>query len=70
MRKIKDFWESLDGAAAVSKRELFLGMLSCVLAGIVFGVFFGPKKTSIIGSHNGCGNSSCCNCEDEQEQSE
>ena len=69
MKKIKEFWESLDDVTTVSKRELFLGLLSCARAGIVFGVFFGPKKTSVIGSHNG--NSGCCDCElCEDEQSD
>ena len=51
MKKIKVFWESLDDITTVSKRELFSGLLCCALAGIVFGVFFGPKKNVIIGSH-------------------
>lgn len=55
MKKIKLFWESLDDVATVSKRELFLGLVSCTLAGIVLGVLFSPKKTSIIGSNNGNG---------------
>ena len=61
MKKIKVFWESLDDITTVSKRELFSGLLCCALAGIVFGVFFGPKKNVTIGSHNGCKNG----CQDE-----
>jgi len=53
MKKLKLFWESLDGMTDVSKRELFLGLLSCVLTGFVLGIMLCPKKTSIIGSNNG-----------------
>lgn len=53
MKKLKLFWGSLEGMTNVSKRELFLGLLSCVLTGFVLGIFFCPKKTSIIGSNNG-----------------
>lgn len=55
MKKIKTFWESLEDVTSISKRELFLGVTTCFLAGIVLGVFFGPKKTSVIGSYNGNG---------------
>lgn len=53
MKKLKLFWESLDGMTDVSKRELFLGLLSCVLTGFVLGMMLCPKKTSIIASNNG-----------------
>lgn len=57
MKKCKIFWESLDDVTTVSKRELFLGLLSCALAGLVLGMIFCPKKTTIIGSNNGNGRS-------------
>lgn len=53
MKKIKEAWASLDNLATVSKRELFLGLTCCALAGIVLGVFCSPKKTVSIGSNNG-----------------
>lgn len=53
MKKLKEFWESLDDVATVSKRELFLELVSCVLAGLVLGMLFSPKQTKIIGCNNG-----------------
>ena len=53
MKKIKTFWESLEDLAAVSKRELFLEVVCCLLAGFVLGIVFSPKKTTIIGCNNG-----------------
>lgn len=53
MKKIKLFWQSLDDVAAVSKRELFLSLVSCALAGIVLGFLFSPRKTTMIGCNNG-----------------
>ncbi len=55
MNKIKEFWASLDDVTTISKKELFLSITTCVLAGIVFGFLFSPKKTSIFGSYNGNG---------------
>lgn len=59
MKRIKAFWESLAASATISKRELFLGLTTCVLAGIVFGAFFGPKKTITIGSNNESNSRNC-----------
>ncbi len=66
MKKIKEFWVSLEDVTAISKRELFLGLLSCTFAGIVLGVFFSPKKTVTIGCNNGNGTSYLDADEDEQ----
>lgn len=55
MKKMKLFWESLDDMATVSKRELFLELVTCVLAGFVLGIIFCPKKTTMIGCNNGNG---------------
>ncbi|MCI8448211.1 MAG: hypothetical protein HFH30_07415 [Eubacterium sp.] len=60
MKKIKEFWVSLEEETIISKKELFLGLMTCLLAGIVAGVFFGPKKNVAIGSNNG--NGSCKDC--------
>ena len=37
-------WDSLEEIIPLSKRELVLALTTSVLAGIVVGVFFGPKK--------------------------
>ncbi len=55
MKKMKAFWESLEDFTTVSKRELFLEVVCCALAGFVLGILFSPKKTTIIGSNNGNG---------------
>ncbi len=55
MKKIKEFWESLDDMTTVSKRELFLEVVCCALAGFVLGILFCPKKRTTIGSFNGNG---------------
>ena len=57
--KMKNFWNSLDEMTAVSKRELFLGVVSAALLGAVLGMILTPKKTVTIGSNNS-GNG--CNC--------
>lgn len=66
MKKIKLFWESLDDIATVSKRELFLELVCCALAGFVLGTVLSPKKTTMIGSNNVSGRRN----PDEDEQSE
>lgn len=68
MKKMKGFWESLEEETTISKRELFLSIACCALAGIVFGVFFSPKKTTVIGCNNGNGGTgSNLKIEDEEE---
>lgn len=59
IRKMKDFWTSLDETTIISKRELFLGIVAAALAGLALGMIFTPKKTVTIGSNNS-GNG--CNC--------
>ena len=59
IRKMKDFWTSLDETTIISKRELFLGIVAVALAGLALGTIFTPKKTVTIGSNNS-GNG--CNC--------
>lgn len=56
-KKVKKFWTSLNRDIVVNKRELFLGMACCTLAGILTGILVSPKKTVTIGSHNGSNNS-------------
>lgn len=59
IKKMKAFWTSLDGTTVISKRELFLEIAACALAGLVLGMIFTPKKTVTIGSNNsgnGCHN--------------
>ena len=50
--KLKDFWHSLDEATTISKRELFLGVVTAALSGIVLGMILTPKKHITIGSNN------------------
>ncbi len=54
--KVKKFWVCLNRNIVVNKRELFLGMACCTLAGILTGMMVSPKKTVTIGSHNGSHN--------------
>ncbi len=59
IKKMKSFWASLEGMTEISRRELFLEVLVCILAGIVVGMICTPKKTVTIGSNNsgnGCNN--------------
>lgn len=64
MKKLKEFWASLEDVTTISKKELFLILTSCSLACLVFGLFFSPKKNIILGSYNGRSDSSY---EDEDE---
>ena len=50
--KVEKFWVCLNRNIVVNKRELFLGMACCTLAGILTGMMVSPKKTVTIGSHN------------------
>ncbi|MCI7096438.1 MAG: hypothetical protein MR939_04485 [Clostridiales bacterium] len=50
--KVKKFWVCLNRNIVVNKRESFLGMACCTLAGILTGMMVSPKKTVTIGSHN------------------
>lgn len=63
------FKESLSDVTAMTKREFLLSLAVCVLGGIVFGVFLSPKKTMVIGSHNGNNSGNCGqkSSEDEEE---
>ena len=68
---MKSFWTSLEETTVVSKRELFLEIVSVALAGIVLGMILTPKKTVTIGSNNSgngcnCGNSGSDDSEDEE----
>lgn len=53
IKRIKTFWESLEDLTTVSRRELFLEVVCCLLAGFALGILFSPKKTTIIGCNNG-----------------
>ena len=50
--KVKKFWVCLNRNIVVNKRESFLGMACCTLAGILTGMMVSPKKKVTIGSHN------------------
>ena len=53
---LQKFWTSLDRNIVINKRELFLGIMTCTLAGILTGILFSPKKVLTIGSNNGSNN--------------
>lgn len=70
IRKMKSFWASLEETTVITKRELFLEVVVCALAGIVLGMILTPKKTVTIDSNNsgnGCNNSASADVEDEEE---
>ena len=74
IRKMKDFWTSLDEMKTISKRELFLEIVAVALTGIVLGMLLTPKKTVTIGSNNcgngcGCGNSNGDEPAEDEEES-
>lgn len=53
----------------MSGREFLLTLAVCILGGIVFGMLFSPRKSTVIGSNNGNnsgnGNGGCDDEEDE-----
>ncbi|MCI9271641.1 MAG: hypothetical protein HFH11_10950 [Dorea sp.] len=51
--KVLEFWDCLDTEAVVNKRELFLGILVCVLTGVLAGIMVSPKKRVTIGGCSG-----------------
>lgn len=54
---MKERWEEFKGTLTdivmMSKKEFLLTLAVCILGGIVFGMFFSPKKSTVIGSNNG-----------------
>ena len=48
MKKIVDFWKSLDGRAFVRKRELLLMGLSLFLWGRNLGLLLSPRKKGVV----------------------
>ena len=67
MKKLEKFWNSLDGATLVRKRELLLGGLLCLTTGLTLGMLLSPRKTVTIGSNNGCTNATLPQSEEEAE---
>lgn len=63
--RMKELWSELDVDVTVNKRELVLGILACLFAGILLGVFVSPRKRVVIGSNNG--NNNVTNAEPEQD---
>jgi len=51
--KWEEFKATLTDVVMMSKREFLLTVAVCILGGIVFGMFFSPKKSTMIGSNNG-----------------
>ncbi|MDE7333818.1 MAG: hypothetical protein K2O16_16645 [Lachnospiraceae bacterium] len=54
---MKEKWEnfkaSLSDITAMSRREFLLTVAVCILGGMVFGMLFSPRKSTVIGSNNG-----------------
>lgn len=48
MKKIVDFWKSLDGRAFVRKRELLLVGLNLFLWGLNLGLLLSPRKKVVV----------------------
>ncbi len=53
VEKMQEFWDSLDTETVVNRKVLFLELLVCVLAGVLAGMIFSPKKRVMIGCYNG-----------------
>ena len=53
MEEVLEFWDCLDAEAVVNKRELVLGILVCVLTGVLAGIMISPKKRVTIGGCSG-----------------
>lgn len=72
-KKLEKFWNSLDRAVVVNKRELVLGITACTLAGVLMGILLSPRKTVTIGRNNGnnnTGNSAGLTTGDEDDSSD
>ncbi len=48
MKKIVDFWKSLDGRAFVRKREMLLIGLNLFLWGVNLGMLLSPRKKVVV----------------------
>jgi len=68
----RNFCESLSEERVMSKKEFLLIVSVGVLAGIVFGFLFSPRKTMIMGSYNNdnrganFGPDDCCDDDSEE----
>ncbi len=56
----KEIWHEfqtvLEEMTTLKKREYLLTLVVCVLSGLVVGMLISPKKSLMIGSHNGNNN--------------
>ncbi len=66
--KWNTFKESLTDVMMMSKKEFLLTAAVCVLSGIVFGIFFSPKKSMVIGSNNGNNSGKGCDRKEIEEE--
>lgn len=48
MKKIADFWKSLDGHTIVRKREMLLIGLNLFLWGVNLGMLLSPRKKVVV----------------------
>lgn len=53
MEKWESIKASLSEERTMSGREFLLTLAVCILGGIVFGMLFSPRKSTMIGSNNG-----------------
>lgn len=54
--KWEEFKTSLTDVTSMTKKEFLLTITVCILGGIVFGLLFSPRKSTVIGSNNGNNN--------------
>ena len=56
MCKVKEFLATLGEEVTMSKKEYVLTITTCLLGGMVLGMFLSPRKYVKIGSGNGSNN--------------
>lgn len=56
MCKMKEFFTGLTETTEMSKKEFVLTITTCLLGGMVIGMFCSPRKYTKIGCENGSNN--------------
>ncbi|MBR6316280.1 MAG: hypothetical protein IKR58_04705 [Lachnospiraceae bacterium] len=60
MKKIKQWWTSLDEGRMVNGKLLFFEFVTAILAGILIGIIITPFRSITIASNNSdCGTGNC-----------
>lgn len=61
---MKEKWEifkaSLSDIVSMSRKEFLLTAAVCMLGGMVLGLLFSPRKSTVIGSNNGNNSGNGC----------